>query len=95
MDPGANLREQHQIAYRLVEADESEDSFPYDARRLAELVIAHRDWRGRAGFEAPSLTQHLPSMPHRNPVDPSRYNPPWTGVFSIPDPPQMDPAAGS
>lgn len=45
MDPNANLKEQLELASKLVEANNTED-----AARLAELVIALSKWLCNGGF---------------------------------------------
>lgn len=56
MDPNANLQEQLQIAAALVALiPDKEDghglsSACYDAKRLAELVLALDEWINRGGF---------------------------------------------
>lgn len=46
MDPDANIKEQLDLAERLVEGRGSAD----DAARLAELVLALNGWLTRGGF---------------------------------------------
>lgn len=51
MDPNANLREQLEIANRIVDGDDL-DVEEWDALRdrLAELVLALNDWITNGGF---------------------------------------------
>ena len=46
MDPNANLEEQRELAYRIVELNDSREA-TYD--RLAELVIALDEWITKGG----------------------------------------------
>jgi hypothetical protein len=48
MDPNANLKEQREIAKRIL-SDDGEDT-GYDAVRLAELVEALDEWIMKGGF---------------------------------------------
>lgn len=47
MDPNANLKEQIELARELVNSDNPD---PYDAMRLAELVLSLDNWITRGGF---------------------------------------------
>ena len=58
MDPNANLKEQLEIAARLIESDDSDDR---EGARLGELVIALNEWIVRGGF-VPSTWWHCPKM---------------------------------
>lgn len=52
MDPNANLKEQREIANRLLDDEsESPDGFANDATRLAELVVALDEWLSKGGFQ--------------------------------------------
>jgi hypothetical protein len=57
MDPNANLEEQLRLANDLVTAENTdpEEALP-KAERLAELVIALNEWRGKGGV----LPKHGP-----------------------------------
>ena len=48
MDPNANLEEQLELAHKLLLCDYGER--PFDAERLAELVVALDEWIRKGGF---------------------------------------------
>lgn len=63
MDPNANIREQRELAARLIERIEACDAdfnIEENASRLAELVVALDEWRTKGGFApAPSRESDL------------------------------------
>lgn len=54
MDPRANLREQLELARRIVDCNDADVD---DAPRLAELVLALNEWIGMGGFLPPQWTE--------------------------------------
>jgi hypothetical protein len=53
MDPNENIREQRELAARVLANDDyfKQAQFNADANRLAELVQALDEWRTRGGFD--------------------------------------------
>jgi hypothetical protein len=52
MDPLANVKEQRELANKLVEHSGDLDlDYMTDVERLAELVLALDEWRQRGGYD--------------------------------------------
>jgi hypothetical protein len=52
VDPEANLKEQRELANKLVEYSGDLDlSYTQDVERLAELVLALDEWRLKGGYD--------------------------------------------
>lgn len=58
MDPDANLKEQLEIAYGIVNGDDEETNSESQGERLAELVIALHNWKSKGGFSPKAWRTH-------------------------------------